>query len=261
MTETISVVVPVFNNRETLAELGDRIRRTVERGWMLELIFVDDCSVDDSWRVIAELVCDSPARVIAIKTRRNLGQHAAILVGLHRARGAWCAVLDADLQGSPEAITDLITAADGYDVVFAGRRGRHQEVARLLTGRLYRLLLSVLTGVPSDAGTFCVLRREAVDRILALPATTPSFIAMIGLARLRATSIPVQREPRRAGQSAYGSRLRLRLAWQMLRCVVECRFRPGDNAIGVKVGAWSATSIMRERAPGGSAVNSGEAPL
>jgi hypothetical protein len=170
-------------------------------------------------------------------------------------------VLDADLQDSPEAIADLLAAADDYDVVFAGRRGRHQGGARLLTGRLYRLLLSVLAGVPSDAGTFCVLRREAVARILALPVNSPSLIAMVGLAQLRNTSIPIQREPRRVGRSAYRSSLRLRLAWRMLRCVIECRFRPARNAIGTQIGTLSEKSIVRESATAGLAVNSGAAPL
>ncbi|MBX9774055.1 MAG: glycosyltransferase family 2 protein [Xanthobacteraceae bacterium] len=261
MTETISVVVPVFNNGATLAELADRIRRTVESSWTLELIFVEDCSTDNSWDVIDDIMRDAAARVVAIRTPHNLGQHAAILVGLRHARGAWCAVLDADLQDSPEAITALMAAVDGYDAVFAGRRGRHEPTVRLLTGHLYRLLLGVLSGVPSDAGTFFVLRREAVDRILALPVTNPSAIAMIGLARLRARSIPVQREPRRVGRSAYGNRLRLRLAWRMLSCVIECRFRPAPRAIGVTINALSAAATVRESAPAGPAVHSGAAPL
>ncbi|HKS63200.1 MAG TPA: glycosyltransferase [Xanthobacteraceae bacterium] len=259
MTETISVVIPVFNNRATLVELGDRIRRTVEPDRTLELILVDDCSSDDSWSVIAEVLRDSPARVVAIRTPRNLGQHGAILLGLSRARGAWCAVLDADLQDRPEAIADLLAAADGHDAVFAGRRGRHQGLVRLLTGKLYRALLGALAGVPSDAGTFCVLRRAGVERILALPVTTPSFIAMIGLARLRATSIPIQREQRRAGYSAYSTGLRLALAWRMLRCVLEYRFRPADSAIGATIGTWVAASTVRESA--GAVVHPGEPPL
>lgn len=260
MTETISVVIPVFNNRATLVELGERVRRTVAPERMLELILVDDCSADDSWRLITDILRVSPPRVVAVQTPRNLGQHSAILVGLSRARGTWCAVLDADLQDRPEAIADLLAAADGCDVVFAGRRGRHQGLARLLTGRIYRRLLNVLSGTPSDAGTFCVLRRDAVDRILALPVTTPSFIAMTGLARLRAKSLPIERAQRSGGHSAYSTRLRLRLAFRMLRCVLEYRFRPAKYAIGVTIGTLAAASIVRESAVA-SAVHRTEAPL
>ena len=259
MTETISVVIPVFNNRATLAELGDRIRHTVEPQRTLELILVDDCSTDDSWTVMAEIMRDSPSRLVAIRTPRNLGQHGAILLGLSRARGAWCAVLDADLQDRPEAIAGLLAAAAGCDAVFAGRRGRHQGLVRLLTGKLYRALLGALAGVPSDAGTFCVLRREAVECILALPVTTPSFIAMIGLARLRAKSLPVERAQRGAGHSAYSTGLRLAVAWRMLRCVLEYRFRPADSAIGATIGTWAAASTMRDNS--GAVVDPGEPPL
>ena len=168
---------------------------------------------------------DSPARVVAIRPPRNLGQHSAILLGLHHARGAWCAVLDADLQDSPEAITDLLAAAENCDAVFAGRRGQHQAAC-------------TPADRPALPGTAGRARRRAVGlgdvlraparrrgRILALPVSTPSFIAMIGLARLRAKSIPIERAQRSAGHSAYSTRLRLRLAWRMVRCVLEFRFR------------------------------------
>lgn len=262
MTDTISVVIPVFNNRETLVELCERIRRTVEsRGRALELILVDDCSRDGSWQVIAGIMRTSPACIVAVQTPRNLGQHRAILVGLQHARGEWCAVLDADLQDAPEAIAHLLQAAGGYDAVFAGRRGRHQGFVRLWTGRLYRALLAALSGVPLDSGTFCVLRRDGVQRILALPVSTPSVIAMIGLARLRSTSIPVQRDQRPAGQSAYSTRLRLHLAWRMVRCVLEFRFRPADREIGRVIAELSAAAIVRESAASGVAVTADETPL
>ncbi len=247
MIETISVIIPVFNNQDTLVELTERIRRTVEPTSALELILVDDCSRDNSWRVIGEIVKSSPARVIGVRAPRNLGQHPAILLGLHHARGAWCAVLDADLQDSPEAIATLRAAADDADVVFAGRRGRHQGPVRQLTGTLYRMLLGPLAGIPRDAGTFSLLRRGAVDRILALPVTTASFLAMIGLARVRLKSIPVQREQRRAGRSAYSTALRLRLAWRILRCVVELRLHPADRPIGSRIAELSTASIVREK--------------
>lgn len=247
MTETISAVIPVFNNRATLAELGERIRRTVAPNRTLELILVDDGSTDDSWAVIAEIMRDSPAHVIAIQTPRNLGQHTAILLGLHHARGAWCAVLDADLQDQPEAIADLLTAADDVDVVFAGRRGWHQGVARQLTGTVYRIVLNLLAGIPSDAGTFCVIRRDGVQRILALPVTDVSLLAMIGLARLRTRSVPVRRAQRQIGHSAYSTGLRVKLARQMLRCIFDFRFRPADRAIGSRIAELSAASLVREK--------------
>ena len=246
MTETISVIVPVFNNRETLTELGDRIRRTLEPERRLELIFVDDCSADDSWRVIGEIMRNSPACVVAIQPPRNLGQHGAILLGLHHACGDWCVVLDADLQDRPEAIAHLLAAAENHDAVFAGRRGQHQPSFRLLTGRLYRALLAALSGVPLDSGTFFLLRRDGVQRILALPVSTPSVIAMIGLARLRVASIPIERAQRGAGQSAYSTMLRLRVAWRMVRCVLEFRLSLADRAIGVTIDALSAASIVRD---------------
>ena len=128
MTETISVVIPVFNNRSTLVELasasGEPSRRNgcLSRSWSMIARPTICC------RLIIDILRVSPPRVVAVQTPRNLGQHGAILVGLSRARGTWCAVLDADLQDRPEAIADLLAAADGCDVVSRaaadGIRGR-----------------------------------------------------------------------------------------------------------------------------------------
>jgi hypothetical protein len=76
--------------------------------------------------------------------------------------------------------------------------------------------------------------------------STPSVIAMIGLARLRVASIPIERSQRGAGHSAYSTKLRLRLAWRMVRCVIEFRLGLADRAIGVTIGALSAASIVRD---------------
>ena len=99
-----------------------------------------------------------------------VGQHAAVLAGLARARGSWAAVLDGDLQDPPEVIPQLLAAGreQGVSVIFAGRRGRYESRARLLTSVLYKRTLSLLVGVPRDAGIFVVLERPVVDRLLGM---------------------------------------------------------------------------------------------
>lgn len=247
MNETISVVIPVFNNQDTLVELTERIRKTVEPERSLELILVDDCSRDDSWRVIGEIARSSPARVIAVQSLRNLGQHPAIVLGLNHAHGAWCAVLDADLQDQPEAITELLAAADDVDVVFAGRRGWNQGFIRQLTGTLYRKLLGMLAGIPPNVGAFSVLRHDAVRQILALPVTKASLMAMVGLAGLRSKSISIQREQRAKGESGYSTWSRIRVARQMLSCIFEFHFQPADRTIGSMMAELSTASLLPEK--------------
>ena len=220
MTE-LSVIAPVYGNATTLGELHRRVRAAAgER--QLQLILVDDASPDDSRRVIAELAAGDPG-VEPLLLERNVGQHAAVLEGMRRARGRWTAVLDADLQDPPEAIPVLIASAvDGEDVVFAGRHGAYEGPGRRAASWIFKRLLGHLAGVPRDAGMFFVANRRAVDRLLALDGPPPFVVAMVGAAGLRARSVPVERD-RDPGGSAYTTRLRIRSALRGLRWALARR--------------------------------------
>jgi polyisoprenyl-phosphate glycosyltransferase len=224
-SELISVVVPVFDNSRTLARLTDRVCAAVAAaGKSAELVLVDDCSADSSWSVIASLARTCAAPIRGFRLPSNAGQHTAVLLGLSHARGAWCVVLDADLQDPPEVIPALLAAGiDPVDVVFAGRQGRYQRLARRLTGLFSRLLLSLLVGVPRSSGMFFAIRRAQVDRMLDLCVSAVSVVAMIGLIGSVSTSVPVERAARAEGQSAYTWGGRLRVGLQMCRCIIEAR--------------------------------------
>ena len=226
----ISVVVPVFGNAETLAELLARVARVLERmSQTFEVVFVDDASPDRSFEVLAELAA-TDERVVVVRLATNIGQHAAVLEGLRVAKGRSVVVMDADLQDRPESIPDLM-APVGYAAVFAGRRGRYESRSRLLTSRAFKVLLGRLAGVPSDAGLFVLLTREATDRLLRMPGRDPYVVAMIGCSGLRVTSVPIERAPRPIGRSAYPFRGRVRAAWRALRWTIAWRIgwsrRPG----------------------------------
>lgn len=223
--EMISFVVPVYRRAEHIRELSERLLAVAATLDHLrpEIIFVDDCSPGPSWHIIGELVRKRRSAVAGIRLSRNVGQHGATLVGLNRARGSWCVALDCDLQDPPEAIPALLSAAgQHYEVVFAGRRGRYQSLGRMLTGEAHRRMLSLLAGVPADAALFFAVRRTAVERLLDLPVATPSLIAMIGLARLAASSVPISRDTQVG--TDYSMRLRARTSLRMLRCIAEARF-------------------------------------
>jgi len=221
----LSVVVPVYGNAATLEELHGRVSSAVA-GRALQLILVDDASPDDSRRVISELAARDPA-VEPLLLERNVGQHAAVLEGLRRARGRWTAVMDADLQDPPEAIPVLLArAGPGDDVVFAGRRGAYEGPGRLATSRLFKRVLAAFSGVPRDAGMFFVANRRAVQSLLALDGPPPFLVAMIGAAGLRASSVPVERSRNPAGRSSYTPALRLRSAWRGFRWALTRRHRP-----------------------------------
>jgi glycosyltransferase involved in cell wall biosynthesis len=220
----VSVVVPLYRTATTVPELGRRVAASLAgAGLTHELVLVDDACPAGSGEAAEALALEDP-RVVALLLPENGGQHAAVLTGLAAARGAWAAVLDGDLQDPPEAIPLLVAAGRdaGVPVVFAGRRGRYQSRARLLTSRLYKRTLSLLAGVPPDAGIFVVLERPAVDRLLAMRTRRrPSLVAMIGCTGLPMLSVPVERAPRPEGESSYSPLGRLRMGWRAVAWVVS----------------------------------------
>lgn len=222
----ISIIVPVFRNAETLDELHRRLRQTLEtHGLSFEIIFVEDAGPDRSLAWLKELAL-ADLRVGLIALAQNVGQHRAVLLGLGHARGAWTVIMDADLQDPPEAIPELIaTGRSGFAAVFAGRRGHYEGRGRLFTSRLYRWLLRRLTGLPADAGIFVAIDGRMRERLLNMGGPYPAIVAMIGCSGLPLVSIPVVREPRLTGRSAYNSWGRLKSGVRAIHWILDWKWR------------------------------------
>jgi glycosyltransferase involved in cell wall biosynthesis len=223
----VSVVVPVYCNASTLPELAERVDRSLSRR-SYELVLVDDASPDGS-RAAIDALARRDERVRAVRLDRNLGQHRAAMAGLARASGDWTVVMDADLQDPPEAIPSLLEAGQrGYSAVFAGRRGRYESRGRLLSSRVFKRTLALLTGLPPDAGMFLALDEGMRARLLAMRSNRPFLVAMVSCAGLPATSVPVARAPRAGGDSAYRGIGRVRsaargLAWGLRAATTRLR--------------------------------------
>jgi glycosyltransferase involved in cell wall biosynthesis len=217
----LSIVAPVFRNRETLDELHERIVRAVARYEPLELLFVDDASPDDSLEVLREIASrDARVRVAALAD--NVGQNLAILAGFAFSRGETVVALDADLQDPPEAIPLLVDAiGPKRQVIFAGRRGAYESRAKLATSRLFKRALHVASRrrVPVDAGLFFAMSRDAVERVLAVGARDPHVVALVAAAGVTTSSIPVERARNPNGRTSYTTASRLRVAWRSARTI------------------------------------------
>jgi glycosyltransferase involved in cell wall biosynthesis len=233
VTPAVSVVVPLYRTGEAVPELGRRLAGALDPAELtFELILVDDACPAGSGHAAAALAAKD-ARVRPVSLETNVGQHAAVLAGLAEARGRWVVVMDGDLQDPPEAVPTLVEAGRGagVPVVFAGRRGRYESRARLLTSRLYKRTLSLLAGVPADGGMFVAMERPVAEQVLAMDGPRrPSVVAMIGCTGVPMLSVPVERSPRPGGRSSYSPFGRLRLGWRALAWVVSWkvgrRFRP-----------------------------------
>ena len=119
-TLDLTIIVPLFNEAESLPELVRWINRTLDgRGWEYEIIMVDDGSTDGSWKVVRELA-EADGRIHGIRFRRNYGKSAALYHGFKAAGGNVVVTMDADLQDSPEEIPEMyrMVTEDGWDVVF-----------------------------------------------------------------------------------------------------------------------------------------------
>ncbi len=222
----VSIVVPVYRNADTLRELYQRLSQVLAaESLTFEILFVDDRSPDGSRRVVAELAEADP-RVAGVAMTSNVGQHRAILAGLAHARGDWAVIMDADLQDPPEAIPALLARGEaGYAAVFAGRRGRYESRSRLLTSRLFKLLLHQLCGIPTDAGIFVALHRSLVARLLTMGGSRPFVISMIGCAGAPLASLPVPRATRPSGVSSYNTWRRLKSGWRGVAYVLDWKWR------------------------------------
>lgn len=221
----ISIVVPVYNNAQTLPALYERLSAvTAQLNIHWELILVNDGSTDTSLDTAKQLV-SMHKEVRILNLTKNLGQHSAVLLGLDSAAAEWCMILDADLQDPPERLINLWDKRLGnYDTVFAGRRGSYESIFRLLTGKIYRLLMSVISPAPVDAGIFMLVSRPVIQRILKMAVSRPFIPVMVAFASQSMLSVPVKRDVRTSGESSYTFMKRLKAAKSAFRCVWEIRY-------------------------------------
>ena len=135
----ISVVIPLFNEEESLAELHDWIARVMQaNNFTYEVIFVNDGSTDTSWEVIKDLAAAYPA-VRGIRFRKNQGKSNALNVGFRAAQGDVVITMDADLQDSPEEIPDLykMISKDGFDLVSGWKKKRYDPISKTIPTKLF----------------------------------------------------------------------------------------------------------------------------
>ena len=145
----ISIVVPVYNEEESLPELAEWIGRVMlENGYSYELIFVNDGSTDTSWEVIRKL-SRSNGHIKAVGFTRNYGKSAALDVGFNKAKGRVVVTLDADLQDSPDEIPglyDMIIKQD-YDVVSGWKKKRHDPITKTIPSRFFNGFTRLMSGI------------------------------------------------------------------------------------------------------------------
>ena len=166
----ISVVIPLFNEAESLPELFDWIERVMKaNGFSYEIIFVNDGSTDNSWEVIEQLQQRSPY-VHGIKFRRNYGKSPALHCGFKRAEGDVVITMDADLQDSPDEIPELyrMIKEDGYDLVSGCKKKRYDPLSKTIPTKLFNATARKFSGIHNLHDFNCGLkayRKEVIKNI------------------------------------------------------------------------------------------------
>ena len=145
----ISVVIPLYNEAESLPELEAWIERVMkEHNFTYEIIFVNDGSTDNSWEVIEGLQQKNPC-IIAIKFRRNYGKSPGLHCGFERAQGDVVITMDADLQDSPDEIPELyrMITEDGYDLVSGWKKKRYDPLSKTIPTKLFNATARKFSGI------------------------------------------------------------------------------------------------------------------
>jgi glycosyltransferase involved in cell wall biosynthesis len=209
----LSIVIPVFNEHESLLELHRQIDAACTAGEIdAELLFVDDGSSDGSWRVINE-IARRDDRVSGIRFRRNFGKAAALSAGLQAAQGDLVLTMDADLQDDPSEIPNLLRKLDeGYDVVNGWKQRRLDPWHKTWPSKVFNWMVGRLTGLNlHDHNCGLKLFRADVAEELRLYGELHRFVPVLAFARgFRVTELPVNHRPREHGHSKYGVRRFLR---------------------------------------------------
>ena len=145
----VSIVVPLFNEEESIKELYAWIQRVIDPlNWSYEVVFVDDGSTDRSWQVIEELKVQYPS-VKGIKFRRNYGKSAGLYCGFEVAQGDVVITMDADLQDSPEEIPELVRMVneENYDIVSGWKKKRYDPIGKTWPSKLFNRTVRTVSGI------------------------------------------------------------------------------------------------------------------
>jgi len=206
----LSIIVPLFNECESLPELAAWIDRVAkENNYSYEVIMVDDGSTDGSWDCVKKLQKQNPA-IHGIRFRRNYGKSAALFCGFERAKGDVVFTMDADLQDSPDEIPEMrrMVVEEGYDVVSGWKQHRKDNaLTKNLPSKLYNATARKITGIKlHDMNCGLKAYRNEVVKSIEVYGEMHRYIPYLAknAGYVRITEKPVHHEKRKYGKSKFG---------------------------------------------------------
>lgn len=202
----VSVVIPVYNNKEYLETLVKEIDKTLSKAKKkYEIIFVDDRSPDKSWDVLAELAKEN-SNVFAFRLNRNHGQHIALAAGIRESRGEWVITMDGDMQDHPRAISRLLEKAEeGYDIVLSSYKSPEQTLIRKISNYLFALLIYIISGdkIRYNTGSLTLFSRKVADAYNSVNERYRHHLQVLYWLKFRTGYIVYTKYKRTSGNSSY----------------------------------------------------------
>ena len=264
--KTLSLIVPVYNEEETLPFTHERLVALSKAPGMsvrLQIVYVDDGSKDGGPMILERLALAVSERVEirVVHFARNFGHSAAVTAGLAESTGDMIGIIDADLQDPPELIPEMVALIEqGWDVVYGQRTARRGEtIFKRFTAWSFYRILDVLTGVkiPRDTGDFRVITREVRDALLECHDQEPFLRGLVAWVGFQQKALPYVRDARRYGSTKYPFRKMLRFASNAVLSFSSAPLRVAIHlgvvglVLSLLIGAWALWTKLSGRAVSG----------
>lgn len=239
----ISVIIPVYNEEESLPHLLERMQQSLNAlGHAYEIIFIDDGSNDKSLEIMRGFVEQHP-QILLIEQISNFGKSMALMAGFSVARGGIIFTMDADLQDDPAEIPLLLAKLnEGYDLVTGQRsnRGSNDPIGKTFPSKIANKMTRVLSGVPlKDMNSGFKCYRSIVIKTIKLHSDLHRYIPVLAYYRgFKVTEVPVQHHARQYGVSKYGAGRFTRSLFDLITVLFLSRYRYRPLHIFGLVGAF-----------------------
>ena len=192
--------------RKYINDLYNHITSTIKDiNKSYEIIFVDDGSSDNGWKIIQSL-CKIDNNVVGVQLSRNFGQHSAIYAGLKNSTGEWVVVMDSDMQDHPAIIKDLYSKAqEGFDTVFAKRTKQNASFFKRLGSSLFYKTFNYLTemNIPEHIGNYGIYHKNVINSVVNMKEYRRNFVIMVNWVGFKTTYIDTFRNERILSESTY----------------------------------------------------------
>ncbi|HUY58367.1 MAG TPA: glycosyltransferase family 2 protein [Solirubrobacteraceae bacterium] len=225
----VSVVVPAYNEAQSLPQLYEEIARTFEDGPdEFEVLIVDDGSSDETPAVLHNMLLERGDHLQVIRLRRNFGKAAALMEGFRSARGARIVMMDGDLQDSPSEVPKLLEMLDGgYDAVSGWKQKRKDSRRKRIASKLFnRAVNTISVAQLHDHGCGLKALRAEAARSLDLYGSLHRFIVpLLESNGYRVAEVPVEHRARRFGHSKFGGTRLLEGVFDFITVIFITRFR------------------------------------